>query len=191
MSTKLIIKKNEIEIKFEIIDLKFEYENYSGTEKYAIVTDLTNEEIQQKYSDDLNVYAPYILLTLKQGEAITEYQNYEAKERMRNLRFGNAFDIDDGEFEEHHPEVAVNEDFLEQIILKDNIRTLHKSILNLPEVQRQRIISYFFKGKSYVEIANEEDIVPNSVRASVLVAIKNLKKVFDNDLVFPFPSSYK
>lgn len=56
-----------------------------------------------------------MLLSLEQGEAIIEFQNYEAKERMRNLRCGHAFDINDGGFEEHHPEVITEFDYEEMI----------------------------------------------------------------------------
>lgn len=56
-----------------------------------------------------------VLLSVAQGEVITDYQNAEAKERMRKLHFGHPFDINDGEFEEHHPKLSTEDDIVEII----------------------------------------------------------------------------
>lgn len=52
---------------------------------------------------------------MAQGEVITDYQNAEAKERMRKLRFDHLFDINDGEFKEHHTELSTEDDIVETI----------------------------------------------------------------------------
>jgi hypothetical protein len=82
----------------KLINLRYEYKGYTGTEKWAIVTELTEEELLVKYPDVIRQYTPFILLSMAQGEVITEYQNYEARERMRKLLFVHPFDINDGEF---------------------------------------------------------------------------------------------
>ena len=53
MSINLSIKQQEILFSSEckVIDLRFEYVGYNGAEKYAIVTDLTKEELLAKYPD--------------------------------------------------------------------------------------------------------------------------------------------
>ncbi|WP_418517825.1 hypothetical protein [Pseudoruminococcus massiliensis] len=82
----------------KLINLRYEYKGYTGTEKWAIVTELAEEELLVKYPDVIRQYTPFILLSMAQGEVITEYQNYEARERMRKLLFVHPFDIKDGEF---------------------------------------------------------------------------------------------
>lgn len=171
-------RKTQFALECKAINLSYEYDGYTGEERYAIITALSETEMLDKYADILDYYSPYVVLTVEQGAAIIEHQNNEAKYRMRSLRYGHAFDISDGEFEEHHPEFAVCEDIIEKIELQNQIKQLREAIATLPEVQKRRLIKYFFEGKTYVQIGTEEGVDPNSVRGSVEVAIKNLKKHF-------------
>lgn len=162
----------------KLINLKYEYEGYTGTEKWAVITSLSKKELLERYADILESYSPYILLTIEQGHAIDEYQRNEAKHRMRNLRYGHAFDIDDGEFEAHHPELSVCEDIVEQIDKQDKVKRLRDSMNSLPEVQKKRLIKHFFYNKSSREIAKEEGVNYSAVDKSILLGIEKLKKLF-------------
>lgn len=103
---------------------------------------------------------------------ITKYQNYEARERMRKLLHGHAFDINDGTFEEHHPELAVETDPVNEIMLKDNIKRLREVLSYLSETQKRRVLKYFFYNKTLEKIADEEGVDFTSVRESINSAIK-------------------
>ncbi len=87
--TKLTLEQQELLFANDckLINLRYEYHGYTGTEKWAIVTELAEEELWVKYPDVIRRYTPFILLSMAQGEVITEYQNYEARERMRRLLF--------------------------------------------------------------------------------------------------------
>lgn len=178
--TKLTLEQQELLFANDckLINLRYEYHGYTGTEKWAIVTELAEEELWVKYPDVIRRYTPFILLSMAQGEVITEYQNYEARERMRKLRFGHAFDINDGEFEEHHPEFAVEYNFLESITLQDNIKRLRVAMESLNEKQKSRIIDYYFYEKTFEQIAVEDGVTKQSVDESIRTAIKKLKKFF-------------
>ncbi len=93
--TKLTLEQQELLFANDckLINLRYEYHGYTGTEKWAIVTELAEEELWVKYPDVIRRYTPFILLSMAQGEVITEYQNYEARERMRRLLFGHALAI--------------------------------------------------------------------------------------------------
>ena len=172
----------------KLINLKYEYTGYTGKEKWAIITALSETELTKKYPDEITNYCPFILLSVEQGEAIIEFHNYEAKERMRNLRYGHAFDIDDGEFEEHHPEIAKELNLEECLALKDDIERLYFAIAQLTDVQKRRVVEYFFKGKNFVQIGNEEGVNYVSVKESVYAAIKKLRKFFwKTPSIFCFP----
>lgn len=164
----------------KVFDLRVEYGNeYKGEERYAIASMLTKDEIQSKYSEIINSsFDPFLYLTEEQGSIFTESQNDDAKVRMRQLRFGSAFEINDGEFEVHHPEVAVNTDLALQLDLKEKVKLLRIHLNDLTEIQRKRIIAYFYEGKSYTDIAREEGTVRNTVKQSILSGIKKLKKFF-------------
>ena len=158
--TKLTLEQQELLFANDckLINLRYEYHGYTGTEKWAIVTELAEEELWVKYPDVIRRYTPFILLSMAQGEVITEYQNYEARERMRRLLFGHAFDINDGEFEVHHPELAVDTDPIEEIMLKDNIKRLREVLCYLSETQKRRVFKYFFYNKTLEKIADEEGV---------------------------------
>lgn len=178
--TKLTLEQQELLFANDckLINLRYEYHGYTSTEKWAIVTELAEEELWVKYPDVIRRYTPFILLSMAQGEVITEYQNYEARERMRRLLFGHAFDINDGEFEVHHPELAVDTDPIEEIMLKDNIKRLREVLCYLSETQKRRVFKYFFYNKTLEKIADEEGVDFTSVRESVNSAIKKLRKFF-------------
>lgn len=55
---------------------------------------------------------------------------------------------------------------------------LHKAIATLPEVQRRRLILYYFGNMTYQEIAKLEGCKHPAVMKSVKAAIENLKKYF-------------
>lgn len=78
--TKLTLEQQELLFANDckLINLWYEYHGYTGTEKWAIVTELAEEELWVKYPDVIRRYTPFILLSMAQGEVITEYQNYEA-----------------------------------------------------------------------------------------------------------------
>ena len=161
-------------------NLRREYgENYSGDEKWAIITALSDEELQAQFGDVVNVcYSPYLLLTPEQGAAIIEQKNNDAKYERRQQRHGHIFDITDGEFEEHHPEVVDETDLIEEIMLQDNIKKLREALFNLNDKQKCRVIKYFFYNKTFKQIAEEEGVSAQSVQESVDGAIKKLRKFF-------------
>lgn len=160
-----------------LINLKYEYEEYTGTEEWAIITSLSEKELLEKYSDVIKSHSPYILLTIEQGNAIAEYKKNEAKHRMRSIRKGHAFDVNDGNFEEHHPELAVCEDIAQQIEMQDKVKRVREVLNSLPEVQKRRLIKHFFYGKSSRKIAKEEGVNYSAVDKSIALGIKNLRKL--------------
>ena len=177
--------------KCKVINLKYEYEGYTGSERWAIITELAEEEIWIKYPDVIRRYNPHILLSISQGDVIREYQRNEAKHRMRMLRNGHAFDVNDGEFEEHHPEFAVVEDVVEQLYWQQEKQRIRKAIDSLTDIQKRRIIAYFFEGKTSREIAAEEGVNYSKVEKSINLALKKLKILLSEGVQNGSPSSNK
>lgn len=58
---------------------------------------------------------------------------------------------------------------------------LHKAIATLPEVQRRRLLLYYFGNMTYQEIAELEDCKHPAVVKSVKAAIESLKKYFSEE----------
>lgn len=57
---------------------------------------------------------------------------------------------------------------------------LHKAITQLPEVQRRRLIMYYFEGLTYEQIAEREGCSHPAVMKSISTAIRKLQKYFGN-----------
>ena len=74
-----------------------------GTEKWAIVTELSEEALWDKYPDVISRYMPFILLSMAQGELISESHRNNDKYEKRSKRtidvYGYEYDI----FEQFHP----------------------------------------------------------------------------------------
>lgn len=159
----------------QVIELKYEYPGYVGYEKYAIVTDLSTEELD-KYRDILSEYSPYMVIGTYFSEARREFRRNEKKHEMRSLR-GHFFAIDE-DFDEHHPEVAAA-DYLEQLIIAEQNKELEAAISQLNEMQRKRVLDYFFAEKTYRTIAAEEGVDHRAVNRSVESALRTLRKILD------------
>lgn len=55
---------------------------------------------------------------------------------------------------------------------------LHKAIAQLPEIQRRRILLYYFGGYTYEQIAQMEYCTKRAVKFSVDAALKYLRELF-------------
>ena len=57
---------------------------------------------------------------------------------------------------------------------------LHRAIFELPEIQKRRLILYYFQGLTYEQIAGMEGCTKRAVKFSVDIAVEKLKKFFKN-----------
>ena len=64
----------------------------------------------------------------------------------------------------------------ESVVDMLEMEQLHKAIVNLPEVQRRRIVQYYFEGLTYQQIAREEHCSFQAVAKSISAAEKRIKK---------------
>ena len=62
-----------------MVNLEYEYKSCDeeqkgcvGDTKWAIITDLSEAELKDKYADIIQPFTPFVLLTLEQGEIIKE-----------------------------------------------------------------------------------------------------------------------
>ena len=161
----------------EVIETKYEYPQYTGVEKWIIITDLTEEELNGKYAEQIAPLKPYIILSRSFGEVRKDFRRNEKKHHMRAVRSGHAFDFSE-ETEEHHTEIATN-DLEEDFLLREEIEELRNAIQLLTQTQRERLIKFFFEGKSSRVIAKEEGVAYSAVDKSIAAAIKNLKNILD------------
>ncbi len=138
------------------------------------------------YDENKNQYIIMFLDNNKQNhKVIVTKEIYEAFNRfeLEDLSIMNKFDnhIEHAEvYENNLVSRAVNKpESLEMIVeRKINYELLYKNINKLPEIQKRRLKKYYFLGKTFEEIALEENCTKRAIKFSVDLALKKLRKNF-------------
>lgn len=159
----------------KVISLKYEYPGYTGIEQWAIITNLSEEELNIRYSKQITPLKPFIVLSASFGEVRREYKRNEDKYHKRSCRSIDPFDYDDELIAVHHPELVIDT-FDEYIIQSEECERIRTALTQLEPKQKERIVKYFFDGLSTSEIAKEENTSRQAVLKSINAAIKKLKK---------------
>ena len=158
--TKLTLEQQELLFANDckLINLRYEYHGYTGTEKWAIVTELAEEELWVKYPDVIRRYTPFILLSMAQGEVIDESYRNNDKYEKRAKRTIDVYGYEDDISEQFHRELITpfvdpfeqaEEERIEEE--KEQLRQLEiakvrKVLEMLKPVQRERLIKAILLG---------------------------------------------
>ncbi len=176
MSNTVISAQNEqFHIDCDVIEIKYEYPQYTGDEKWIIVTDLTEEELNIKYEAQISLLRPFVILSRSFSEIRNDFIRNEKKHLMRAIRSIEPFDYDDDLLTAHHPELVT--DILLQTADDEQYREVRQALSLLTPLQKQRVIKYFFENKSTYEIAEEEGCSHQAVYNSISAALKNLQEI--------------
>lgn len=165
----------------EVVNLKYEYPGYTGTERFGIATELTENELREKYEMVLVQYSPYILLPYEFINIRKGFKQNNDKFEKRALNT-DAFGYSDEELAIYHPE-TIEPDFTEALFSdkeQNPYAPLYEALKLVTETQRTRIIEHILKGKSLREIARAEGKDKTSVCESYNNAIKKIKKFLEN-----------
>ncbi len=138
------------------------------------------------YDEIKNQYIIMFLDNNRQNhKVIVTKEIYEAFNRfeLEDLSIINKFDnhIEHAEvYENNLVSRAINKpESLETIVeRKINNELLYKNINKLPEIQKRRLKKYYFLGKTFEEIALEENCTKRAIKFSVDLALKKLRKNF-------------
>lgn len=159
---------------FKAVNLKYEYPGMVGEAVWAIVSDMSQEELQKQYGRELSGFCPYVVLTLEQGEALQEFHRNEQKHRMRQVRSYDSFAYEEGVTELFHGELVLD-DLFEKLTQKEERERIRAALEKLTPVQKRRVVQYFFGGLSEREIAALEGVNRRAVADSLAGALKKLK----------------
>lgn len=168
------ILKEEFQSECKVINLKYEYEGYSGKEQWAIVTELTEKEISEKYFEIVRDYVPFIVLSPAFGKIRDEYRKNEKKHHMRLVRSVDAFGYEDERTMQHHPEL-IADTFEDSFFKRETEKALLEAIGQLNPIQREWLIKYYFQEMNASQIAKYEGVSSQAVDKSPAAAVKNLK----------------
>ena len=176
----------------KLINLRYEYTNYTGKEKWAVVTELTEKELRKKYPDIVKRYTPFVLLSMAQGEVINESDRNDDKYEKRAKRTLDVYGYEDDISEQFHRELITPfADPFEQAeeeqlkIEKEQLRRMEiakvrKVLEMMKPIQKERLCKVVLLGLSSRKIAQEEGVNYSAVDKSIAAAIKNFKKYYEN-----------
>ena len=176
----------------KLINLRYEYTNYTGKEKWAVVTELTKKELRKKYPDIVKRYTPFVLLSMAQGEVINESDRNDDKYEKRAKRTLDVYGYEDDISEQFHRELITPfADPFEQAeeeqlkIEKEQLRRMkiakvRKVLEMMKPIQKERLCKVVLLGLSSRKIAQEEGVNYSAVDKSIAAAIKNFKKYYEN-----------
>lgn len=176
----------------KLINLRYEYTNYTGKEKWAVVTELTEKNLRKKYPDIIKRYTPFVLLSMAQGEVINESDRNDDKYEKRAKRTLDVYGYEDDISEQFHRELITpfadpfeqaEEEQLE--IEKEQLRRMEiakvrKVLEMMKPIQKERLCKVVLMGLSSRKIAQEEGVNYSAVDKSIAAAIKNFKKYYEN-----------
>lgn len=154
---------------FKVFILAYEYTGYCGYEKFAIATDLSEEDLVSKYGDLIKAFEPFVLITTEMGEAMSEYNRNEAACRMRACRGSEIF-LDDIEDE------AIFENSME---IRDRDDLIMEAINMLSPEKRSRFIAHFYYGYSIVEIAARDNCTKQAISQDLIKTAKQLRSLLE------------
>ena len=147
----------------KLINLKYEYNGYTGAERWAIITELSVKELWEKYPLVIERYSPFVHLSIAQGEVIDDANRNEDKYAKRSSRTHDCYGYDEREE-----------------LRQCEIRKARIALSMLQPLQRERLMKNVCCGLSSRAIAKQEGVYYSSVDKSIAAAKKNFIKFYEN-----------
>ena len=158
---------------YKVVDLTQEYKGFVGEETYAVVTDLSADELNSKYREELNKYRPFVILTNEMYKVFTESKKNDERERKRDQLYHDPSALEyaaDPDNEKTDPALMYDTTLTYEYIIN--------KMKELPGLEGSRMYKKYILGKTTEEIAQEEGINVVTIRKCISRAKKHLLKVF-------------
>lgn len=147
-----------------ILSLEKEYPGYTGTEKWMIITDLTENEFAEKYPEQYPYWKEAVIMSVEMGKEVIRYHNNNRKHAIRNADMVPLQDI------EAIPQKKVVKDNT----IKDPL--IKAALGTVTEKQRRRILGFYQAELTKKEIAEMEKCSTQAVGQSIDNGIERVKK---------------
>ena len=146
-------------------------------------------------------YNPYTIGTTEDGRHWLTFSDGQSDQHHFEISAAvftlfDSFELDDlsylNELDRHYEQSELTEASLydravhrpatveESALQSMEYAQLHRAISELPEIQKRRLILYYFQGLTYEQIAGMEGCTKRAVKFSVDIAVEKLKKFFKN-----------
>ncbi|MCR5383147.1 MAG: hypothetical protein K6E72_00680 [Saccharofermentans sp.] len=172
---------NRFKQECKIIKLANEYRGYKGEIPYAVITDLTEEELNSKYEEELSEYRPFLILTRAMGLAIIEHQRnnqkYYKRSKMKEVSYEVVFNLLTVDDIQTIRDSESAKDKQTELILEAG----RNAMKLLTPLQRRYISRYYIDGANLRDIAMETGTRIDTVWENIESARRKFRKAF-NDL---------
>ncbi|MCR4557867.1 MAG: sigma-70 region 4 domain-containing protein [Saccharofermentans sp.] len=161
---------------YKVIDLKKEYAGatgYVGEERYAVVTELAEKELLEKFGQKLNRFKPFVVISYEMYDAIVETKKNDKREQWRDCMLHDAFTTES-------LLILINA-MSDPISICESALTLEyiaSRMLELPNHQGSRMYKRYVLGYTVKEIALYEGVTERSVEKSLQIAKAKIHDVF-------------
>ena len=158
---------------YELISLEVGYPGIQGGCRWAVATDLSREELFQKYGEELEMYNPLLLITPEQAEAFKEYNRNEEKHKKRALRCHDPRGYMEGLEEKQQVLHKISSGLeIDDVLNAVYLKTAYEQ---LSYTQKYRLMLYFYCGATEEDIAFIEGISHQAVHKCIAEAIKTMR----------------
>ena len=159
----------------KVIRLKYEYPGYTGTEKYAIISDLSYEQIVEKHAPVVKQYIPFLLLSKAAGEVFAEFKRNEDK-FFKRMQRDDSYGFEDGTTELYNSGICVP-DFTGELFEEEkDSRIVWAAFARLTPTHKKYVRQHLFGGKTFTRIDKDEGKSIKTVQEAYIAAIKKMKK---------------
>lgn len=149
------INKRSFKQDCKIINLAIEYSGYTGDIPYAVITDLTEDELNQRYGEELSVYRPFVILSRAMGLAIKEQQRNEEKYKKRTSRGEVDYEAMLYSISVDDEQTIRERETAESETREHVIEISRKAFMTLTPLQRKYVVRHYLDGLTIEEIAAE------------------------------------
>ncbi len=148
---------------YVILNIEKEYPGYTGTEKWILATDLSEEEFLTKYPEEAELWMASVVISREMAKVMFRYDFNDRKHLQRSSETEVSTDDMDLEFEDPGAQDEIT-----------NI-WIREALDALPEDQCRRIRSHYLSGYSIKDIAEEERVNRYTVRKSIKKGLQHLR----------------
>ena len=161
---------------FEIVDLSVEYAGatgFVGKERYAIVTDLSEEDLLASFEQHIEPYKPYVIISREMYGAMNDTFLNDDRERKRGELYHDQFS-----FESLLLLVDETADPYKICESVYNIEFIISRMMELPDNIGPRIYDKYLLGLTTKEVAEKYNLSESGVRHSIFQAKPMLHDIF-------------
>lgn len=159
--------------KIKVIDLRKEYNGYKDNIPFAIVTDLSEDELISQLGNAIEQFSPYVILTNAMYTAMRNSFLNDERERLRNIKYHNACTFDEA--------LCLIDEYADPAVFCESVYTMNcilERIKELPGDIGLRVFKRYIIGFSAREIATQEGTSFDEVRKSIYRAKPDIHNIF-------------